>query len=101
VVAELDGRGGVGRALVEEATGLATELELGGFGRRRSQVGGRRQSRSWAGGRRRVLRGGRGTCDGPAGQTATERRRWDLRWSRAGGRREVATAVTGLAQAEE
>jgi len=44
---------------------------------------------------------GRGTCDGPAGQTATERRRWDLRWSRAGGRREVATAVTGLAQAEQ
>jgi len=30
--AELDGRGGVGRAWVEEAMGLVTELELGGFG---------------------------------------------------------------------
>jgi len=37
-----------------------------------------------------VLRGGRGTCDGPARQTAAERRRRDLRWSRAGGRREEA-----------
>jgi hypothetical protein len=49
----------------------------------------------------RAQRGGRGTCDGPAGQAAAVGRRRDLRWIRAGGRREQAAAATELRPAED